>query len=102
MQEPTASRSLGSDGTWPAWPRAVDRPAPQSDVARLDPARGTPVDQPPAPFGVEDAGKSTAERLMEASFPRTYARFEMNKETQRLCIKIVDAATDEVVREIPS
>ncbi len=38
----------------------------------------------------------------DASFPRSYAQFEINKETQRLSIKIVDAATNEVIRVIPS
>lgn len=36
-----------------------------------------------------------------ATFPTSYARFSINAETQRLSIKIIDATTDEVIREIP-
>ncbi len=38
----------------------------------------------------------------EAVFPTSYARFAIDSETQRLSIKIVDAVTDEVIREIPN
>lgn len=38
----------------------------------------------------------------EATFPTSYARFSINAETQRISIKIVDALTDEVIREIPA
>ncbi len=37
----------------------------------------------------------------DASFPKSYARFSINAETQKVSIKIVDAVTDEVIREIP-
>jgi hypothetical protein len=86
MQESTASRSVGVADTWPALPGAASRPDAQ------------PQPQP-EPNGPDDAG---ADRPKDATFPRSYARFEMNKETQRLCIKIVDAVTDEVIRVIPS
>ena len=38
----------------------------------------------------------------DATFPTSYARFEIDAKTQKLSIKIVDAVTDEVIREIPS
>ena len=37
----------------------------------------------------------------DAAFPTSYARFSINPDTQKLSIKIVDAVTDEVIREIP-
>jgi hypothetical protein len=37
----------------------------------------------------------------DAAFPSSYARFSINPDTQKLSIKIVDAVTDEVIREIP-
>jgi flagellar protein FlaG len=88
MQESTASRPLGVDDTRPSWPGAVSRPDPR------------PAPQP-EPLR-ESNGVADAPRPKDATFPRSYARFEMNKDTNRLSIKIVDAATDEVIREIPS
>lgn len=41
------------------------------------------------------------EGARDAAFPTSYARFAINPETQRLSIKIVDAVTNEVIREIP-
>ena len=41
------------------------------------------------------------ETARDAAFPTSYAQFSINPETQRLSIKIVDAATNEVIREIP-
>jgi hypothetical protein len=38
----------------------------------------------------------------DAAFPRSYAQFEMDKETHRLRIKIIDAVTNEVIRMIPT
>lgn len=43
----------------------------------------------------------TKETARDATFPTSYARFSINPETQRLSIKIVDAVTEEVIREIP-
>jgi hypothetical protein len=40
-------------------------------------------------------------KARDAAFPTSYARFAINPDTQRLSIKIVDAVTNEVLREIP-
>jgi len=45
---------------------------------------------------------ASKEPTRDAAFPTSYARFSINAETQRLSIKIVDAVTNEVIREIPS
>jgi hypothetical protein len=59
-------------------------PAPRADV------------QPDPAASVDTSGAG------DATFPRSYAQFEMDKETQRIRIKIVDAATNEVIRVIPT
>jgi hypothetical protein len=41
------------------------------------------------------------ESARDAAFPTSYARFSIDSKTQKLSIKIVDAVTDEVIREIP-
>lgn len=38
----------------------------------------------------------------DAAFPQSYARFSINEHTHRISIKIIDAVTDEVLREIPA
>ncbi|MCC7369089.1 MAG: flagellar protein FlaG [Chloroflexi bacterium] len=54
--------------------------------------------------GLPEAGSapSVSEASKVATFPQSYARFSINEKTHRISIKIVDAATDEVLREIPS
>lgn len=37
----------------------------------------------------------------DATFPTSYAQFAINSKTHKLSIKIVDVATNEVIREIP-
>jgi hypothetical protein len=49
-----------------------------------------------------ESKETSREPTHDAVFPTSYARFEINPKTQRLSIKIVDVATDEVIREIPS
>ena len=49
-----------------------------------------------------DAAPDGVSHAKDAAFPRSYAQFEMDKETQRLRIKIVDAETNEVIRVIPT
>jgi hypothetical protein len=44
---------------------------------------------------------ATRDARRDAAFPSSYARFSINPDTQKLSIKIVDAVTDEVIREIP-
>jgi len=100
MYEPTVTRSLGSDSTRPVWPGATGRPDAPSDGARPAP---TPPPQPalqlPGQPDPADTFDTTASK--DVAFPRSYARFSINKDTQRLSIKIVDAVTDQVIREIP-
>lgn len=114
MQESTVNRSLGSDGARTVWPGAAGRPDGQPDAGRPDAPRGAYQTPQMVPWPVlpGSGGLDTREtadgprppdgpRPKDAAFPRAYARFEMNKDTQRLSIKIVDAVTDEVIREIP-
>ena len=108
MNEPTVTRRIGQDVAWANWQAAAadraDTPHPDAvrsepmQAARPLPGSGGAADAPaevesaPSPKG---AGK-------EAAFPQSYARFSINEKTHRISIKIVDAATDEVLREIPS
>ena len=100
MHEPTVTRTLGASGTQPAWPEVAAWP----DVTRTHrpdvPAATRPA--PQAGDGHAEATQVDTAGPRDASFPRSYAQFEINKETQRLSIKIVDAATHEVIRVIPS
>src|SRR6266536_5308518 len=103
MDEAMVTRTFGANGTQPAWPEVAGRTDAPADVTRThhpDVAGATrPVpqsgDRSAEPAPVDAAGAK------DASFPRSYAQFEINKETQRLSIKIVDAATNEVIRVIP-
>src|SRR4051812_1563843 len=96
MHEQTVTRSLGVDGNRPAWPDAVGRPEAQPDVTRTRHQDAVPDAQS------DPAARVEASRAKDAAFPRSYAQFEMDKETQRLRIKIVDAETNEVIRVIPT
>ena len=105
MNEPTVTRRVGQDVARAHWQAAAaDRAdTPHPDTVRSEPtqaARPLPgaadspaeVESAPSP---KDAGK-------DAAFPQSYARFSINEKTHRISIKIVDAATDEILREIPS
>ena len=96
MHEPTMTRSLGADGARPAWPEIVSRPDAQPDVIRPDRQDVAPAVQADVAAFVDTSGAE------DAAFPRSYAQFEMDKETQRLRIKIIDAETNEVIRVIPT
>ena len=106
MHEPTMTRMNGSDVSWSGRPTAAGRgDAPRPDAVRPEAAQaGRPL---PGSTGPSDA-PTDAERLpgtreprRDAAFPSSYARFSINPDTQKLSIKIVDAVTDEVIREIP-
>jgi flagellar protein FlaG len=107
MNEQTVARVIGSDGARAGWPVASDRAeAPRPDAVRSEAAQAA---QPPSvaqrqtDVPVEVAGvPRPRDATNDATFARSYARFEINDKTRRLSIKIVDAATDEVIREIPS
>ena len=117
MNEPTAARPFGSDVARSGWPQAPDRAdAPRPDAGRSDTARseaaraaqaaraGRPSPGPALPGDPSEKverlpGAKDAPR--DATFPTSYAQFSINAETHRLSIKIVDAATNEVIREIP-
>ena len=104
MHEPTVTRTLGASGTQPAWPEGAARPDAPADVTRAhrqDVAAATRPAPHAAP-GTDEAPDVEQAGARDAAFPRSYAQFEINKETQRLSIKIVDAATNEVIRVIPS
>jgi flagellar protein FlaG len=107
MNEPTVTRPIGSDAPWSGWSPAPGRGgAPRPDAVRPEAAQARrPL---PGATGSSDA-PADAERLpgarephRDAAFPSSYARFSINPDTQKLSIKIVDAVTDEVIREIPS
>ena len=106
MQEPTIARVHGPDAIRPDW-TGGDR----SDAAWPDPARSESAQ--PGSTVVRASGATDASvagerdpnerdsKQQDAAFPTSYARFSINAETQKLSIKIVDAVTDEVIREIP-
>lgn len=106
MHEPTVTRQIGSEVAWSGRQAAAGRAdAPRPDALRSEAAQvGRPL---PVSAGAADA-PADAERTpglkeprRDAAFPSSYARFSINPDTQRLSIKIVDAETDEVIREIP-
>jgi flagellar protein FlaG len=108
MNEPIVIRGFGQDVAWSNRQTAADRTdAPRPDPARSEapqaaqrlPGSGdAPADVPGMP-GAHDASRDAARGV---SFPQSYARFSINEKTRQISIKIVDAATDEVLREIPS
>jgi len=105
MNEPTVTRGVGQDVAWSNWQAAA---ADRADAPRPDPARSeaTPPARPlpgasEAP-AVAARGPSAKDAGSDATFPQSYARFSINEHTHRISIKIIDAATDEVLREIPS
>jgi hypothetical protein len=65
------------------------------------PGASRPPDAAVEPESDLESKETPKEPARDAAFPTSYARFEINPKTQRLSIKIVDAATDEVIREIP-
>ncbi len=102
MNEPTLNRSIGSDAARSGWHVAPDRvDAPRPDAARPEDA---PVQRPAPIPATTDVERAPAHKDIgsAAVFSQSYARFEINDKTKRLSIKIVDAATDQVIREIPS
>jgi flagellar protein FlaG len=106
MHEQTVTRVYGADVTRSGWPGGADRAdAPRPDAGRPEiaqaarPLPGAPNSGDPKPE--VEATPSSKEPVRDAAFPTSYARFSINAETQKLSIKIVDAVTDEVIREIP-
>lgn len=73
-----------------ARPEAAQAAVPASQVAL--PAETT--NEP-------DTGSGRRGESRDATFPTSYARFAIDAKTQKLSIAIVDAVTDEVIREIP-
>jgi flagellar protein FlaG len=103
MYEPTTTQPVGSDVAWTHRRVAADAAAtPRPDAVRPEAAtaHGTAPGTPATPNPQDDATRTTETR--DAVFPTSYARFSIDSETQRLSIKIVDAVTDEVIREIPN
>ena len=110
MDEQTVTRTGGSDVSRSGWTPAADRAdLPRPDAVRSAAAQAVqPLPGWPRPFGtVADADElpgltpRSREAARDAAFPTSYAQFSINPDTQRLSIKIVDAATNEVIREIP-
>lgn len=106
MNEPTAARPVGSDVAWTDW-RATTTPseAPRPDAVRPEAASGRVANIATENQAGKDTGGRSQDKPKESAdavFPTSYARFSIDSETQRLSIKIVDARTDEVIREIPS
>jgi hypothetical protein len=107
MNEPTVTRGAGQDVAWPGRQPAGRVDLPHPDLARPDASnspRPTPLpaplpgDAPAAPERIPAFRDGQA----DATFPQSYARFSVNEKTHQITIKIVDAITDEVLREIPS
>ena len=110
MDEQTVTRMGGSDVSWSGWASAPDRAdAPRPDAVRAEaaPAARPLPGSPRLPDGATEAEDlpgltpRSKESARDAAFPTSYAQFSINPKTQRLSIKIVDAVTDEVIREIP-
>jgi hypothetical protein len=110
MNEQAVARIGGSDVSWSGWSTAPDRAdAPRPDAVRLEAAQATlplpgahhEADAPAEHDGSIDPIAGSQAHARDAAFPTSYARFAINPETQRLSIKIVDAVTNEVIREIP-
>lgn len=110
MNEPTVTWAGGSEVARSGWSPAADRAdAPRPEAVRAEAAQAVrPLPGAPRPPDAaaeveSDPGtrEPSKEPTRDASFPTSYARFAINPETQRLSIKIVDAVTDEVIREIP-
>lgn len=112
MYEPTLTRLTGSDVTrsgWQAAPGRADAPRPdavRSEAARaaiqpLPGATATGASESPADADTWPELPGSREPKQNAAFPTSYARFAIDNETQKLSIKIVDAVTNEVIREIP-
>jgi flagellar protein FlaG len=106
MQEQTVTRVNGSEVTRSGWPGGAGRAdAPRPEAARTEaPQAGRPlpdVAKADEPSADAESAPGSKESPRDAAFPTSYARFSINAETQKLSIKIVDAVTDEVIREIP-
>ncbi|MGE3909703.1 MAG: flagellar protein FlaG [Chloroflexota bacterium] len=104
MDEPTVTRIHGADAARASWQAASDR----ADAPRPGPVRSEPAPLVRPVPGTADASAeaesvpANREASRDATFPQSYARFSINEKTRQISIKIVDAATDEVLREIPS
>ena len=109
MNEPTAARPIGPEVTRSGWPAGPDRAdAPRPDAVRSEAAlaaqaaRALPGANRPGETTEKAASvPGTKSAVHDATFPTSYAQFAINAETHKLSIKIVDAATNEVIREIP-
>lgn len=104
MQEQAVTRVTGSDSGRTDWRPVSDRAsAPRPAAARSETAQAAqPSSVAQRLPGAPDEGVARSRgAAKDATFPTSYARFEINAKTQKLSIKIVDAATDEVIREIP-
>ena len=105
MNEPAITRGVGQNAAWSAWQAAAadraDAPHPETVRSEAAPA-ARPLPGAAGASAAVESVPSTKEVSYEASFPQSYARFSINEKTQQISIKIVDAATDEVIREIPT
>jgi uncharacterized FlaG/YvyC family protein len=110
MSEQTMTGMVGSDNARSGWTPVSDRvDAPRPDADRSEAAQAVrplpgshrATDAQAEPESVAGTRDTAKEAAAVATFPTSYARFEINPDTQRLSIKIVDAQTNEVIREIP-
>jgi hypothetical protein len=103
MHETQVTWVSGPDVAPPSWPAGTDRAAPVRPEAAGPEA--APVERPApeagTPSAETDSRSSTRANTGDATFPTSYAHFSIDAKTQKLSIKIVDAVTDEVIREIP-
>ena len=107
MQDARVTRVSGSDIArldGPTTGGRVDAAHPEG--LRPEPGQAVPsIPGPSRPSDGADADGSRprpAGKASPAAFPTSYARFSIDAETQQLSIKIVDAVTDQVIREIPA
>ncbi len=91
MNEPAVGRTASGETAWSGWPRSVARADMRSDAATT----------PREPIRSEPAGADRVEVARGEMTSRAYAKFSFNEKTNAVSIRIVDARTDEVIREIP-
>ena len=85
----------------PAEPRASSRGTSATELAAVTPvSEKTPVNQPPASEAQLQSAVNAANDFIK---PITNAvEFSLDEDSERMVVKVMDIATKEVIRQIPS
>ena len=85
----------------PSEPRASSRSTSASELAAAQPvSEKTPADQPPASVAQLQSAVDAANDFIK---PITNAvEFSLDEDSERMVVKVMDIATKEVIRQIPS